>query len=67
MQMHPHNSYELASLQGLLQEIGLKSASYLLVIYNKESYMPASPSAGSMAAFNSRLYFTSTSLKLNEI
>ena len=31
--MYPHNSFELASLQGLLQEIGLKSASWLLVSY----------------------------------
>lgn len=28
--MHPRNSFELASLQGLLQEIGLKSASVSL-------------------------------------
>lgn len=65
--MHPRDSFELASLQGLLQEIGLKSASCLLVFLKLHMQQPASPSAGSMTAFTSRLYFASTSLKLNEI
>lgn len=42
MLMHPRDTFELASLQGLLQEIGLKSASCLFVFSYMESFTRSS-------------------------